>query len=243
MKKKSSKVCLIIAIICSILAIIFAITKEFSAFGGATVVALVSLTIWVSRQRKVNKAQNSNYSKELYNPKTSESLRNYDYPSNSAGNPNLPNITTQKTEKVENHRIAGTSFRQKEIESLGEENPIYEYSKKELVDEGFEDEKIYFYNFSPSSVELIEEPDNSYDPNAIKVLIDRVHVGYVKKGSCSHIKKLLHSGNIIKLDAEIHGGKYKYLYCEYDEDKEQDVYILEQEVSDYYITIEIKYLL
>ena len=46
-----------------------------------------------------------------------------------------------------------------------------------------------------------------------------MHVGYIKKGSCTHVKNLLKSGKIAKIDAEIHGGKYKLLYSEYDEDK------------------------
>ena len=78
--------------------------------------------------------------------------------------------------KTENHHVTGTSYRQKEIESLGEENPIYEYSKRELIDEEYEGEKVYYYDFNPSTVELIEEPDNKFDPNAVKVVIDSVDV-------------------------------------------------------------------
>lgn len=145
--------------------------------------------------------------------------------------------------KTENHHVTGTSYRQKEIESLGEENPIYEYSKRELIDEEYEGEKVYYYDFNPSTVELIEEPDNKFDPNAVKVVIDSVHVGYIKKGSCTHVKNLLKSGRIAKIDAEIHGGKYKILYSEYDEDKDKEVYEVETGESNYYVTVEIKYLL
>ena len=48
---------------------------------------------------------------------------------------------------------------------------------------------------------------------------------------------------IAKIDAEIHGGKYKLLYSEYDEDKDKEVYEVETGESNYYVTVEIKYLL
>lgn len=51
------------------------------------------------------------------------------------------------------------------------------------------------------------------------------------------------SGRIAKIDAEIHGGKYKILYSEYDEDKDKEVYEVETGESNYYVTVEIKYLL
>lgn len=154
---------------------------------------------------------------------------------NKSSNLNLT-TTSYKTEKL---HVTGTSHYQKAIESLGSENYDFELSKKELIDQGFEDEKIYLYEFSPTKVELIEEPDNPYDPNAIKVLIDNVLVGYIKKGRCSHVKKLLHSGKIRKIDADIYGGKYKMLYSEYDDEKDKDVYYIEKDKSDYYVTIEI----
>lgn len=141
--------------------------------------------------------------------------------------------------KTEKFHVTGTSHYQKEIESLGSENYDFELSKKELIEQGFEDEKIYLYEFSPTKVELIEEPDNPHDPNAIKVVIDDVLVGYIKKGSCSHIKKLLHSGKIKKIDADIYGGKYKMLYSEYDDEKDKEVYYIEKDKSNYYVSIEI----
>lgn len=138
---------------------------------------------------------------------------------------------------TEHHNIAGVSFRQKEIKSLGEKNDYYSMSKRELVDECMYDEDIYQLEFSPSSVELVEEPENEYDPNAIKVIVDCVHVGYIKKGSCSHIKKLLHENRILNITADIHGGKYKRISCEYDFDSDKDTYELETGETDFFVSI------
>ena len=141
--------------------------------------------------------------------------------------------------KNENHKVAGTSFRQKEIESLGQENSQYYCSKKELIDDYMIDERIYQYEFFPASVQLVEEPDNKYDPNAIKVIIDNMHVGYIKKGSCAHVKKLLRHNRISSITASISGGKYKYISSDYDVEKDEDVYTMETDSVDYFISIDI----
>lgn len=142
--------------------------------------------------------------------------------------------------KTENHHVAGTSFRQKEIASLAYENFEYDMSKNELIDEFDENEKIYKYDFNPNKTELIEEPDNPHDPNAIKVVIDDVLVGYIKKNSCSRVRNLLHSNSILKIDAEISGGPYKIIYSDYDDDKEKDVYTVEKGNDDFFVTVSLK---
>lgn len=150
--------------------------------------------------------------------------------------PESPVITPVKTER---HNIAGTSYRQKEIESLGEENYLYSLGKKELIDDFMTDQKIYKYDFFPVSVELVDEPDNPHDPNAIKVIIDGIHVGYIKKGSCSHIKKLVKNDLISSISAEIHGGRYKYISSDYDPVNDKDVYSCEQNSTPYFVSIDL----
>lgn len=146
--------------------------------------------------------------------------------------------------KSENHHVAGTSYRQKELRSLvdsfGRENPFYSSTKKELIDEGMENEKIYKWDYIPQNVELIEEPDNPYDSNAIKVVLDGVYIGYIKRGSCAHVKKLMHSGKIVKIQAEVTGGKYKYLSCDYDEFGSEEYFLEENETDSYFVTVTIK---
>lgn len=142
--------------------------------------------------------------------------------------------------KIENHHVAGTSFRQKEIASLAYENFEYDMSKNELIDEFDENVKIYKYDFNPNKIELIEEPDNPHDSNAIKVVIDDVLVGYIKKNSCSRVRNLLYSNSILKIDAEISGGPYKIIYSDYDDDKEKDVYTVEKGKDDFFVTVSLK---
>lgn len=126
-------------------------------------------------------------------------------------------IVTSSTEpkvvpKTEKHHVAGVASYIENIMALAVENSDYSMKKKEIIDNYMDGEKVYQYLFYPGKVELVEEPTNEFDPNAIKVVVDDLHVGYIKKGSCSHIKKLLSNGSIEALGVEIVGGKYKVYY-------------------------------
>lgn len=111
-------------------------------------------------------------------------------------------------------KVTGTKYRNiSEIESLGKKNPYYSLTRAQLIKKFPEGEKIdeFIYPKYPAAFEF--EPTNEYDPNAIKVLIKNVHVGYVKKGSCSRIRNLITNDKIISITAKISSKNTKYLYC------------------------------
>ena len=120
----------------------------------------------------------------------------------------------QSSKKVETHRVAGMAHYKDAIESLGEENPVYDYSKREIVEDGMEDEQIFRLDFDPMPVEFVFEPENEFDPNAIAIVVNGEKIGYVKKGSTGRIRNLLKSGTIEKATVEIKGGKYKIVDSE-----------------------------
>jgi len=69
-----------------------------------------------------------------------------------------------------NIKIAGVSFRQEE---LG---------------------KLYGRDWNAITISLVEEPDNKYDPNAIKIIADDMHIGYIPGMVAPHVKELLNNG-------------------------------------------------
>lgn len=114
--------------------------------------------------------------------------------------------------KVVTHKVAGTSYRQDDIRSLGKKNPDYALDKRRMLKRWPDGVTVYEYTFQPKKVKLVPEPNNPYDPNAIKVMIDGVHVGYIKAGSCAHILRLISEKRIAKIEPQIIGGRYKELY-------------------------------
>lgn len=93
--------------------------------------------------------------------------------------------------------VAGASFRTEKIEFILE---------KYYTDRSEQDNDSYFVSNQPqkytkypifrtSKVELIPEPENKHDENAIKVLIDDVHLGYVPRNQTEEIHEELKNEN------------------------------------------------
>lgn len=197
------------------------------------ILSLAVIIILLLIFRKLNRSEKQQYKMQLRDTTQKSSPNHAAIDTNSAlSSQNQSIIPKSSTEtaplrseanplETETLHITGTSHYMDNILDLAIENQLYDYSKKELIEDGLEDERIYQYEFYPSKVELVAEPENQYDSNAIRVLIDDIHVGYVKSGSCTHVKKLLNSGRVTAIDAEIYGGTYKLLWE--DEDGEYQI--------------------
>ncbi len=186
-----------------------------------------------------------------------------DTPTESAPEPS-PAPTPEPTpapapSNVERHKVAGVSYHTEELLSLGLENYDFDLAKKQLIEAGMTDERVYKTEFYPSKCELIPEPENPEDPKAIKVVVDGVHIGYIKKGSCAHIHKLLREDRIESVSCDISGGPYKIVLTECEDDEEdfdeedfdeedfdeededaEESYTLDSGDAPYYATVTIK---
>jgi hypothetical protein len=141
--------------------------------------------------------------------------------------------------RVVSHTVAGTSYRQKEIQAMGKINPDYALDKRGLLKRWPQGVTVYEYTFSPKKAELVPEPENPHDPKAIKVLVDGAHVGYIKAGSCSHIHKLLRENRIQSIKPSIIGGKYKELFSFDQNARRSEDFELEKGSSPFGVRLEI----
>ena len=140
--------------------------------------------------------------------------------------------------KFERHKVAGTSYHMDAIMALAQENPDYDLTKREIIDDELTDERIYQYTFADGPVELVDDPDSEYDPNAIKVLVAGQHIGYIKRGSTGRVHNLQRAGRVLGVTAEIYGGKYKVVICD-DDDNGAERYDLIRDETGYGAAIEI----
>lgn len=147
--------------------------------------------------------------------------------------------TNRANTKCKTYKVAGVAHYVENIKSLGVENEDYSKSKQDLIAEDMIDERIWKYEFYTRRALLQPEPDNPVDPNAIKVLVDCEHVGYIKSGSCSHVHKLIKNHAIADVICTIDGGPYKCVSEEYDDEKDEDVYILEKGEINFFVHLEI----
>lgn len=141
------------------------------------------------------------------------------------------------TEKT--YKVTGISHYMAGIMALAIENNDYYLKKKELIESGKVDERVYKYLFYPGKTEVVPEPDNPHDPKAIKVLVDGSHVGYIKAGSCAHLLKVIREDRIVKIRCEMYGGPYKYVSEEWDDEKGMPAFVYEADDMPYRITLTI----
>ena len=139
------------------------------------------------------------------------------------------------TNTVKHHYVAGVAHYKENIISIATENPNYKLTKSEIVKKNLCEEMIYQYCFPSYKTQLIPDLSNQYDSNAIKVLINDKHVGYIKAGSCKHILNLINENKIKKIETTIKGGKYKMVYF----DEEEEKYLIENDQSEYRIKLSI----
>lgn len=109
-------------------------------------------------------------------------------------------------------KIASVAHYQDTLLSLMQHNIDFDMSNADIKDAYEEGEKIPEYVYKSFEVKLIPEPTNVYDANAIQVLFNGQLVGYVKKGSCSHVKNLMKDAYFSVSVSDIGVGKYKIIY-------------------------------
>lgn len=132
------------------------------------------------------------------------------------------------------YRVTGMKYYQTAIMKMAVEDPTYDLSKRDLVKRGLVGRYVRRYKFCPCKVELVPEPDNKKDPNAIKVVVDGAHIGYIKAGSCAHLHKVIREGRLGAIGCEIGGGPSKCVREEVDDNTGKPVYVMETDNSDYF---------
>ena len=134
--------------------------------------------------------------------------------------------------KTQRHKLDNVEAHMEDIMELVEENEDYKLSKKEIIESGLEDEKIYEYELS-GKIELLF--GGGVEP--IQAFMGDVCIGEIKKGSRAKVKKLIESGTIQKIEAEVSGGNYKIVRY----DSGRDKYFYDSLEDAFCITIEITY--
>lgn len=147
---------------------------------------------------------------------------------------------------VETHHVTGMRNYLDNFRKIATQNYFYNAGKNDLVELDMVNEKIWEYEYSDRNPQLVPEPDNEFDKNAIKVIVDGQHIGYIKKGSCAHLLKVINEGRLISIKCQIGGGRYKYLTLDeddsygIDDEDDEETYTLEKDSAPYFVILNIK---
>ena len=112
------------------------------------------------------------------------------------------------------YSVVGESYRKKDIASIGIPNPDYKLDKGSLYRKGLFEKTVYAYTFPKLSATLEPEPTNKHDQNAVKVIANGVHVGYIKSADAPGIKRMLDAGEIRRIQCSIRGGDNRMIHTD-----------------------------
>lgn len=93
-------------------------------------------------------------------------------------------------------------------EKLMIKNPLYDASIDLIMRENRTEKPIPEGYFVQHPVKLVPEPKNEHDSNAIKIMIDNKHVGYVPAELCTEVKNIMKKYKPIGLKAWVTYGNY-----------------------------------
>lgn len=108
-------------------------------------------------------------------------------------------------------KVKGLFYHMENVEAIGQPNPDYKKSKSALIKEGKTETKIYKTVYGTPLCELVREPDNEHDKNAIRVEVDHRLIGYISKRQNKALLKIMDEKKILTSDVMIVGGPYKMI--------------------------------
>lgn len=146
---------------------------------------------------------------------------------------------THDQNKVSYYFVAGVKYYLDNLMKLSYHNAYYDQTKQELIDCCMVNEKVWEKNYFAENIGFHSEPENPHDPNAIRVEIENLHVGYIPAHRCAEFSELIASNRILSVSCEISGGKYKCVDVDYS-DSGREIYTLDQGEEDYDITLIVK---
>lgn len=141
-------------------------------------------------------------------------------------------LSKDATRLQETFEIPGAYYHRTSIAKVANPNPDWKKTCKSLIKAGKANQKIYRFERTTKTAELVEEPNNPHDKNAVMVIVDGEKIGYIGADENLHVKSILKSKTVKSISATITGGEYKTIISESDMIKDK---------TGPYVTVKIQY--
>lgn len=122
----------------------------------------------------------------------------------------------------EDYRAVGMVYHKQAISRIRSANPDWKKSKKAIMESDLVNRHINHYDYVNKPVDLVPEPTNPHDRNAVMVKIAGEHVGYIGQEYNSHVLEILKYGSVKYITAYITGGEYRIVFNDGTEQKHDD---------------------
>lgn len=109
----------------------------------------------------------------------------------------------------EDYKVVGVSYYPDGIRAISHITPAW---RKKNTPDTSGPVTVYKYEFDTKPVELIPEPENPHDKNAVKVVINGHKVGHISAEEAPHVKEILKRRDVKYISAVVNGGDRKTIY-------------------------------
>lgn len=107
--------------------------------------------------------------------------------------------------------VSGSNRYLRDIPFLGQHPRDFSASMDALAEKGLTNIPIPAYDFPPLETRLVPEPSNKHDPNAIRVMMGGVQVGYVPAARCKELLTAMQTGQLRRVQGGILCDGYRML--------------------------------
>lgn len=107
--------------------------------------------------------------------------------------------------------VSGSKRYLSDILFLGQHPQDFSASMDTLAEKGLVNIPVPEYDFPPVETRLVPEPTNKHDPNAIRVMMGGVQVGYVPAARCQELLAAMQSGRLRRVQGGILCDGYRML--------------------------------
>jgi len=118
-------------------------------------------------------------------------------------------LSKDATRLQETFEIPGAYYHRTSIAKVANPNPDWGKTCKSLIKAGKVNQKIYRFERTTKTAELVEEPNNPHDENAVMVIVDGEKIGYIGADEALHVKEIMRQHCLKSVTAVITGGEYK----------------------------------
>lgn len=107
--------------------------------------------------------------------------------------------------------VSGSNRYLRDIFFLGQRPRDFSASMDTLAEKGLTNIPIPEYDFPPLETRLVPEPTNKHDPNAIRVMMGGIQVGYVPAARCKELLTAMQTGRLRRVQGGILCDGYRML--------------------------------
>lgn len=104
-------------------------------------------------------------------------------------------------------KVSGVQHYKSDFKDILDVNDDFLLKKSEMLEDYDEGDVIYEYDIYDGPAELVPEPDNVHDRNAIAVMVEGIKIGYVPSDLCDEVRGMIDDEHICEV--AIMGGPYK----------------------------------